>query len=147
MGVRSYRNVSLLAASLAAFALPSIAVATQDVRVTTSPGLPATLTPDSSPIQARIKLGQKFASLERLCVTFHFEGDLLDPGDVVSIDLIGGVGVNPGAPSQTIRTLCTIDPPALAVWQDGKERAGVYADVGTSVTISGLEFEAFGVPR
>jgi hypothetical protein len=116
------------------------------VRVTTSPDLPATLTP-ATPIEAKVKLGDKFVSLDRLCVTLHFRGDLLDPGDVIALEFIGGVGVNEGAPSQDQRTLCSGDPAALAEWLDGKQDLGIFADVGTSVTISALEFEAFGTPR
>lgn len=116
------------------------------VRVTTSPELPATVTP-AAPIHARVKLGDKFVSLDRLCVTLHFQGDLLDPGDTLSIEFVGGVGVNPGGPSQQQRTLCSIDPFVLDEWLDGKQDLGIFADIGTSATISAIGFEAFGTPR
>lgn len=120
--------------------------AAQTTRVTTTPQLPATLTP-ATPIEAKVKLGDKFSSLDRVCVTLHFETDLLDPGDVVAVEFIGGMGVNPGAPSQDQRTVCTVDPSALELWLDGKQNVGIFADAGTSVTISALEFEAFGTPK
>ena len=94
-----------------------------------------------------MKLGDKYISLERLCATLHFQGDLLDPGDVIALEFLGGVGVNEGAPSQDQRTLCSTDPVALAVWMDGKQDLGIFADVGTSVTISAITFEAFGTPK
>ena len=121
-------------------------MAAPEVRVTTNPELPATLTP-ASPIEAKVKLGDKFVSLDRLCVTLRFQGDLLDPGDVVALEFIGGIGVNPGAPSQDQRTLCSTDPVALAVWLDGKQDLAIFADLGTSVTIAAIEFEAVGTPK
>lgn len=142
------RSRRALLAALVVLTLSPVAgvdAAGQD-NVKTTPRLPATL--DAvTPIMAKVKLGQKFSSLESLCVTLHFEGDLLDPGDIVAVEFVGGVGVNPGSPSQAVRTLCQVDPTTLEVWLDGKQTLGIYADTGTSVTISAIEFEAVGTPR
>jgi hypothetical protein len=40
-------------------------------------------------------------------VTVDFAGDLLDPGEGLNIDGLGGVGVWPWNPPDTTRTLCT----------------------------------------
>jgi hypothetical protein len=117
-----------------------------EVHVTTSPPLPATLTPAAS-IEAKVKLADKFVSLDRLCITLHFQNDLLDPGDVIALEFLGGVGVPEGSPSQEERTLCSIDPLALGEWLDGRQVVGIFADAGTSVTISAIEFVAFGTPK
>lgn len=117
-------------------------------KVTTTPKLPATLDAVTPVIMAKVNLGQKFSALESLCVTLYFEDDLLDPGEAVAVEFVAGVGGGPpGTPSQAVRTVCQIVPSSLEVWLDGKQTLGIYADAGTSVIISALEFEAVGTPR
>jgi len=80
----------------------------------------------------RIEFGQPLHDVELLCLVFHFNGDLVEPGEEVLITFeqsassasgFGNVGSDPIAE----RELCITDPVVLAGFVDGHETGYVFS--------------------
>ena len=134
----------LMAAVVASFAAPATAQSTFTARVHTHPKLSVTITPERS-MRVWVKFPTRFQSLDMVCLSFAFQGDLFDPGEHLYIQDFGGF-INVGSTSQTSRTLCVVYQPTLSQFLDGKQRLIVVMESG-SVRISSLTATATGIPK
>ena len=96
-----------------------------------------------------IRLPGRFESIEELCFSLRFEGDLLDPGDNVGIIYEGTNGFgfqNGGETAVDERSICLaagFHDAELAPFLDGAQTITVFVVQG-SVTLSGLRVEVEG---
>lgn len=134
------RRVLLATALLliAALATP-LAVSSGQQSVKLRPKAPTTVTA-GAPIEAKIKVKDMSETASLVCIEFQFEGDMLDPGEGLLIDLgssagaFGATNVSP-APEAS-RQLCTAQTEQLAAFIDGRESVAVTMEWG-SVTVAG----------
>ena len=106
----------------------------------------------------RINARTRFSSIDRVCLTFHFSADLLDPGEGFRFSLDGsgfGFDLDPSSPvSLSSRVLCLIASlhPAIASFLDGHETIDVWMYHGwgvpstVSATLTGLDVQILGSP-
>jgi hypothetical protein len=103
-------------------------------------------------VSGTVNVGMKFLSVEEACLVFEFSGDLLDPGDDLSIFVDGSDGggfFNPGPVSQAVRTFCWSEiyqPATIADFLDGKAKLEFIASSG-SVAIGSVTLTISGSPR
>mgnify|MGYP007037744093 CR=1 FL=1 len=78
----------------------------------------------------------------RMCLTFKFQEDPVDPGEEVHVDGFGGF-VNVGSQPQYERTLCLVDElHDLTAYEDGRERTSMTVQNGTALLDSvGIEIQ------
>jgi hypothetical protein len=110
-----------------------------------------------SPVYASIDLGTSFAAIDGVCFDFSFQGDLLDPGDWLSLTPLnllpsfsgGGFG-NTGSTPQAERMICTPNSlgygPYDSIFFDGAENNIEIGMSSGSVTIASLVISVIGVP-
>src|SRR5262245_61079761 len=82
----------------------------------------------------QVVVPDEFRPVQQVCVTFHFEGDLLDPGEVLAF-LGGGGFVNVGSTPQTVRTLCLTregQPDETRLFRDGRQTMNVWMEQGSA---------------
>jgi hypothetical protein len=103
-------------------------------------------------LRIKAKFDTRFASIESLCLTFMFEGDLLDPGEELTYRLAGATTsfgfVNVGISPEAERTSCLVagfHDAELALFLDGKNTVYVMADTG-SVTVASVTMNLTGTP-
>ncbi len=97
---------------------------------------------DGNSAPAKVRFHRKFASIERVCFTVRFEGDLVDPGEWVIFSLAGESGAGfqnvSGAPIAA-RELCYAEgfhDEELGLFMDGKQRVEVYMGQGSATLAS-----------
>ena len=126
----------LLVATLAA----PLSVTSGQQEVKLHPKAPVTVAA-GSPIDAKIKVKDMATSAGVVCITFQFEGDMLDPGESLLIDLgpsLGAFGAtNVSGVSEASRVLCTAQAEQLAAFVDGRESFAIMVEDPGSVTITG----------
>lgn len=133
------RRVHLAVAVLvgAALGVPSTAIAQQEIKL--HPKAPVTVT-EGAPITAKIKPHEIPAALTLVCIDFQFEGDLLDPGETLIVDLgpsLGAFGsINFGDTSLPSQSVCTAQSEHLAAFFDGRERVQVAIEAGSATVTS-----------
>jgi hypothetical protein len=134
------RRVLLATALLmvAALAAPLTASSGQQ-SVKLRPKAPATVAA-GAPIEAKIKVKDLSETASLVCIELLFEGDMLDPGEGLLIDLGSSVGAfgatNVSATPEVSRQLCTAQTDQLAAFLDGRESVAVTMEWG-SVTVAG----------
>jgi hypothetical protein len=93
-----------------------------------------------TPIEARIKIRDISETASLVCIEFQFEGDMLDPGEGLLIDLGSSAGAfgatNVSGVPEASRQLCTAQTEQLAAFLDGRETVDVTMEWG-SVTVMG----------
>jgi hypothetical protein len=75
--------------------------------------------------------GGGFSTIELLCLTFHFRGDLVDPGEELDWGRGGGFFNNGTTPIAT-RTSCSVDSEQLADLLDGHQRMDAWMQSGSA---------------
>jgi hypothetical protein len=137
------RIVLALVTGLALFAAVPAAAATQQTQELKLSGDPQVTV--SNPLTLKAKKIQK-GTLELACFTFNFTGDLVDPGEGLTITPDGELGEGPGFenissnPIST-RMLCIDDPVVLEEIADGNsaEKFVLRANPGSSTfTVSSV---------
>ena len=98
----------------------------------------------------RIKFKGTFESVEQVCFTFHFEGDLVDAGEVLLYSVTGTDGQgfsNPSGPSISERESClnTGHPDQMAAFLDGRQQIVVFMRDG-SASLSDVDVQLTGTP-
>lgn len=92
-----------------------------------------------TPIEAKIKVKDISPTASLVCIEFQFEGDMLDPGEGLLIDLGSSAGAfgatNVSAVPEASRQLCTAQTEQLAAFVDGRETVAVTMEWG-SVTVA-----------
>lgn len=109
----------------------------------TQPALPVTISSDDPPSAIRVDFDLVFARVDRVCFRFTFEGDLLDPGDLLFIEGFGGFE-NVGSLPESSRTLCVIDAAVLLRFVDGIFENEILMEQG-SVQVVDLQVTLLGV--
>ena len=100
------------------------------------------------PVLASVEFAAPFTAITRLCFRFTFQGDLLDPGEGLTIVPVS-VGIGPGFENvgsgpQDARTLCVLAPdPTIPPFLDGTEQIELAMFSG-SVTIAELHVDIEG---
>jgi len=102
--------------------------------------LPAVCDPASKGNNAvvRVVVPDQLRPVHQVCVTFHFEGDLVDPGEIVAF-LSGGGFVNEGATSLAERTSCfdrENQPEQTRLFTDGRQTMSVWMEEGSAYLAS-----------
>jgi hypothetical protein len=107
--------------------------------------------------RGKVNVHTKFASVDSVCFTFTFEGDLLDPGETLFISPLNAVSSlsgpgfsNGGTTPEAERTLCfeaAFQPDLVALFAEGKEHELEIAMQTGSVQIASLEVTVEGTPR
>ena len=126
---------------IAALAAP-LAVSSGQQSVKFSPKAPTTVAA-GAPIEARIKVKDVSATASLVCIEFQFEGDMLDPGEGLLIDLGASAGAfgatNVSGAPEASRQLCTAQTEQLAAFLDGRETVVVMMESTEwgSVTVAG----------
>lgn len=127
--------VVLMIATLAA----PLAVSSGQESVKLHPKTPTTVSA-GSPIEAKLKVKDISATATLVCIEFQFEGDMLDPGEGLLIDLGPGAGAfgatNVSDVPEASRQLCTAQAEQLAAFVDGRESFTITMEWG-SVMIAG----------
>jgi hypothetical protein len=103
-----------------------------------TPAAPTPLSPDTSPLAAPISFGNSFETISRVCLHFHFTGDLLDAGEELSTSW--GVGFGHAGPPANLRSLCvptSSDPATASRLLDGADDLTVSMTNG-SVTVGAV---------
>ncbi len=93
-----------------------------------------------APIQAKLNFRKQFSSVTLVCISFQFEGDLLDPGETLLVDFgVGFAGgfTNIGSTPLSELTTCNAQPENLATLLDGRQDLVIFMDPG-SVTIASV---------
>jgi CSLREA domain-containing protein len=121
-------------------ATPNAPVVTQAVETlaaeaTLDPSVPAPVSP-GNPASASVSFGNTFSAVPRVCFTFHFIGDLLDPGDFLFMPEHGGFQ-NPGTTPQQDRTICSATASSTDRYLDGTDAFTITMEQG-SVTVGAL---------
>jgi hypothetical protein len=129
------------------FGPPAAAGSTFGARIRAHPKLLATVTQDRSE-RFWVKFPTRFRSLDSVCLSFVFQGHLLDLGDSLTIDNFGGFSVPAGGSSQSSRTLCTVyqNEQSLLQFLDGKQRLTITMESGSARIVS-FAATAMGTPR
>jgi hypothetical protein len=102
--------------------------------------LPAVCDPASKGNNAvvRVVVPDRLRPVHQVCVTFHFEGDLVDPGEIVAF-LSGGGFVNEGPTSLAERTSCfdrENQPDQTRLFADGRQTMSVWMEEGSAYLAS-----------
>jgi hypothetical protein len=102
----------------------------------------------------KVNVHTKFSSVDRVCFTFTFEGDLLDPGETLlisplnAVSSVSGPGFsNRGTSSEAERTLCleaAFQPDLVSLFADGKEHKLEITMQTGSVRIASLDVTVEG---
>jgi len=100
----------------------------------------------------RVRIPTRFSSIVSACFTFHFSGDLLDPGEFFLFNVGGGgFGYELSADSPVsldVRTLCLgppdVHPQVLSLY-DGHQAFDVWMFRGTA-NLSAVELSIIGTP-
>jgi hypothetical protein len=107
-------------------------------RVKLHPTTPVSVT-EGAPVDAKIKAKDASSSVGWLCIGLAFDGDLLDPGETILVDMgpeFGGFGAtNVASQSIASRDLCTAQPEQLEAFSAGQVRVSITVESG-SVTIA-----------
>ena len=100
----------------------------------------------------RVRIPTRFSSIVSACFTFHFSGDLLDPGEFFLFNVGGGgfgYDLSPDSPvSLDVRTLCLGPPdlhPQVLSLYDGHQAFDVWMFRGTA-NLSAVELSIIGTP-
>ena len=101
------------------------------------------------PVLAMVNFGGPFASITRVCFRFTFIGDLLDPGDHMTVEPVtvgNGPGFeNGGSGPESARSICVIPPDInIPPFLDGMEQIELRMEAG-SVTIGSMNVDIDGV--
>jgi hypothetical protein len=124
----------LMIATLAA----PLAVSSGQQSVKLRPKAPTTVAA-GAPIEAKVKVKDISETASLVCIEFQFEGDMLDPGEGLLIDLGSSAGAfgatNVSLVPEASRRLCTAQTEQLAAFLDGRERVDVTMEWG-SVTVT-----------
>jgi len=91
-------------------------------------------------IVAKVDLGTKPANsgqkVDEVCRDFTFDAsDPVSPGETLTIEVYCELS-NVGTSDLLSRTLCSVDPPVLEQFQDGKSTLHVYASQGSFKVVS-----------
>jgi hypothetical protein len=123
---------------IASLAVP-LAVSSGQQSVKLRPKAPTTVAA-GAPIEAKVKVKDMSETASLVCIVFQFEGDLLDPGEGLLIDLGSSAGAfgatNVSAVPEASRQLCTAQTEQLAAFVDGRETVAVTMEWG-SVMVAG----------
>jgi hypothetical protein len=82
----------------------------------------------------RIVVPDQFRPVQQVCITLHFRGDLLDAGETVLVQGIGGF-TNSGPGSLREREVCNNrrnQPEATRLFNDGRQTIHVYMEEGSA---------------
>ncbi len=100
------------------------------------------------PQNATIDFNTAFKSIERICFTAHFAGDLADPGESFMMGPFGNSSygwINGGSVSNSSRMVCiTSSHSGAEEFMDGEQTFGVRMSGGTA-TLTNLEVTVTGV--
>ncbi len=160
MGRRWSLGVLLAVVVAAGISLPSSARLSPETRthravVVLHPELPATLTEDEDDAAWGVaSFGRPFSSLDKVCVSVRFSGDLLDPGETFhflhfyfqdGLVRYGHTNAGPGPLNKTGPTCFVPDSnaPELREFEDGRQRLTFTAPRG-GVRISRVVVTATG---
>ena len=82
----------------------------------------------------RVVVPDQFRPVQQVCVTFHFKGDLVDPGEILAF-LNGGGFVNEEPTSLAERTSCfdrENQPEQTRLFTDGRQTMSVWMEEGSA---------------
>lgn len=146
--------------SLLALLLSAVGLAMPQVAAAETAAAPAKLpqiVTAGHPALAKVNLHAKFSSVDSVCFDFTFEGDLLDPGEILRVTplelfpSLGGPGFgNGGAEPVAQRTLCvesSVAPDITALFADGKAKDLEVGIETGSVQIASLVVSVTGTSR
>lgn len=119
------------------------------IEATLSPPAPVAVSV-GVPVSATVNFGISFSSIEQVCFDFHFQDDLLDPGEELFFGpFIRGSGfgfVNVSPNPMSDRTSCITSAHAeTSLFLDGQQDFGVVMNVG-SVILGSLTVRITGMP-